>query len=481
MNMAAVARAYSLFGSSSLSSTSTPSPFRSFGPVAVAARATQPQSGVDRLLGGLRRAASFTVDEAKRRMSGFFAKGGADFVNYLADNLLGIEHRSYGGGRPTLHIVDRLSAQSVPAAAVDARLSDAAVKRLVKGHDAVQTRKFHARAVAAEDYRARLSGFLRDAANGGKPPFHGWEDVAITVPATLKNRAYTVRDGVGYVGISVGECGATKEETASMLAAKRAELAVKFGVKASAIRFVHDAAMAPGTPILVDDRNLVEARAVSPSLSADKLAAAFGQSFEAHFAERARKSQLASGSANVVNIREFKEKFTRKGPAAPAPEAEEVFTRGAVAVNLRDFDASRIVIQSNGDGTSRIWNAARQREVVGVTSVNLLPEGVYAKEDVFGMPVGTLKVDAEGNVTHFDMKGREHNLEGASFEPAPGAPEPRRWSIEGDTFSRFRDYKAAREAFYTPAAQPEAPAIEKAAQTLDTAADIATAGFGMFG
>lgn len=438
------------------------SPFESFGPLA-AARAASPAAG-EGYLAAFGRQALFRAEEARRRMSSFLEGGqrpAGSFVEFLASNLLGLEKRSYGGGKPTTHLVDKLTGQSVAAAEVDPRkLSERRIQRMVAGSPA-SDRRMQVAAEVASSYRSKLAPFLRNALETGKPPFVGWEDVGFTLPAALKGRAYAVRDGEAYIGTKVATCANDPEETKAALRRMSAEMSAKFGRK---VQFVFDRAMTPGTPILIADRNLVKARSVDASLSADRLANAFGKGLNAHYADLLGASAHAASGASVVSLDEFRRRFVRKPEQAPAPAPQATgsafgFEDATLRTGRRPVDDRTCVVQYVGGG-AQVWDIKNQREVP-MTDLHLLPKGVYLKEDEFGMPFGRLRVGEDSSLTHLDMDGREHNLDGASFEPAPNSPEPRRWAVGGETFDTFGSFKARREEVYAQAADhaavPEEP------------------------
>jgi hypothetical protein len=70
-----------------------------------------------------------------------------------------------------------------------------------------------------------------------------------------------------------------------------------------------------------------------------------------------------------------------------------------------------------------------------------LPDGRYAVDHQYGLGIGFVDVRA-GSIRHLSLAGDEQNLEGPSFVPVPGSPEPIRYALAGNIVDESR-WKAA--------------------------------------
>ena len=297
------------------------------------------------------RGLAFTVREARNRLRDMISGAQkitsvSQLVSYLRDNFMTPEIRNYGGAKEgTVHLRDEVTGESAPGAAVHVSLSSRGLRNL-SGPNVVLSASS-----APSAMETRYRDALRVAYKGQPVAYAGWESLKIGLPTALSRNvslAYTVVDGVGYIGRpgrdarSPLECLGSAETTQSMLYShysdsrkieaerlelqareymrqantepnessahalqERALLVRQRALKASGVpsverfeklsssdqtkflarHYIFNKNMTPRTPILLKDNYLVEAARIDSQLSAERLTKDFGVDFSRHWSD----------------------------------------------------------------------------------------------------------------------------------------------------------------------------------------------------
>ena len=419
------------------------------------------------ILDGLSRLSNvFSLDEARRRVSALFdpatpVSDKSSLAKIASANGISFEKRSHASGRPVLTVVDRVSGGSQPAARVDPRIE--AKLSTALGRDLAADRIQEERARSAMDYSRKMASRLRLFAVDGTPPANGYADLGMTIADLVGRKGFdfTVRGGLLYVGEAVGKVSADPSETDRFVAEKTAELSAAAGK--SVVLVVPERA---NGSILIDDGRCVEGSRIvysekggstrSASLALSELDSAFSASVSAdvvrqtyaQYAESLAR-EGAPAARNVASISDFKRRFARvDSPSAsvgtaPSERKARGYDPANVEIRFDEGHPSLVLVKGRGDRESE-WMGRTERALDEVSAVIDLPDGTYPK--TFDREVvGHIRVSEDG-LTHLDVKGRMHNVDGAAYiSRTPGGE--RLWAIDGKPFrAPGESFQKAREA-----------------------------------
>lgn len=403
----------------------------------------------------LAREVGFSIADARDRIREFLdgsynPKRLGDLLGYLTSRMLKLEARRTRDGNSSHYIVDMLTKQAVPAAAVDPRLSRPGIAR--KYGSSIEAEADRVRQSRSPE--ERLAHTLRNenaarllSADADATPFNDWEDLSFSAPAMFRGREFAAQGKDIWVGVVFDRASDDPEFNRQILARARAEgrkLIIPALTKEDALagRFT------PGMPILLRD-GAVRTRFIDATLSYQKLSEKFGKSPHEHFrdmqrryANQASELSAANGGSKVVELDAFRAQFRR---AAPAPVQAEVRPVAQVAAPATKSFAIRHEVDENGNEQLAIVDletgAARPFDPKALTP------GRYPKEDGFGLPAGTMVISAEGGYAHLDPEGRYHNSTGPAIVQPPGSNAANRYAIDGE-FVRAQNFLEQRDARY---------------------------------
>lgn len=367
------------------------SPFGQFGAVAAAGSRPLPISRT------IMETAVFTVEEARERLASFLdgrfvPDSLAELIEYLGERFLRLETRVMPGGRIANYLVDSRTNQGVPAAQVDPKL----------GHKAMLA--------------ARLRSSLRQQVGASDPAdvFHSWQGMALVLGNSRSQVAYTVCDGQAWYGRVHAVAGMDAVANDRIVRAAR-----EAGLQL-VLPLARDGGLVPGMPILLRSASL-KAEDVHPGLSHARLSASFGKGMPETYrglAQRAESPVSALGRDKVVSMREFRERFARRGPVDDFPEADS--TEAAEAIGFgglggRSGSRDLVLVQRDPDTAPLVFDRDLGEEVP--IAVRALPAGRYGRVSPDGVPAGHAIVSPDGRVTLYAP-------DGSMDRPRPEPPVP---------------------------------------------------------
>lgn len=418
----------------------------------------------------LARDVGFSIADARERIRDFLdgsynPKRLRDLITYLTSRMLKLESRRGRDGNSANYIVDMVTKQSVPAAAVDARLSRPGIARkygssIEAEADRVRRQRSPEQQLAQtlrNDNAARLLTADADAT-----PFHDWDDLSFSAPAMFRGREFSAQGKDIWVGVVFDRASDDPEVNLRLLAKARAEgkrLIIPALTKEDALQ----GRFTPGMPILLRD-GAVRTRFIDPSLSYQKLTEKFGLSPHDHFEGMQRRyvsqsSEIEAsrrGSSKVVQLEAFRQQFRRAAPAVvehPKVAPVVVVSTKAYAIRheVNELGQELLAVVDLETGATQPFDPMK------------LGAGRYQKEDGFGLPCGALVISADGGYSHFDVEDRYHNTMGPAIVQPQGSPNGNRYAINGE-FVRPQNFIEERNRIYldeVAAPQPPpAPAVD---------------------
>lgn len=421
-----------------------------------------------------RRESGFTVREARSRIGDFLdgtfkPRSIGELMHYLSGRMMRIEARKLRDGKSANYLVDRATRQSVLAATVDRRLARPGLARMfgrtLDAEAEALRRKIEQSPEMTDARRLRSINASRLLSANGKIPFTDWEDLRFSAPAMFEGREVTAQGREVWLGTEYARASTDPEQNLRMMRKAQAE-GRRLVFPARTKSDVAAGRLIPGMPVLLRE-GAVRSKLVDPSMTFEAMAEKFGEDPFKHFevlGERFGQAEAMSNAApqKVVSMADFKARFSKRKDPAPSAAPE-------VVTGVRRAGSRYVVRHELAEGGREVFflhdSATGQS---GRVDPRKLPAGRYAKEDAFGLPSGSIVVDAERGFAHYDEQERFHNPYGPAIVAGPESKDPPRWAVDGEFMSR-REFDGLRGGFQSVKRMPaERPAADREAGQSET-------------
>jgi endonuclease YncB( thermonuclease family) len=408
---------------------------------------------------------SLTKGEARRRIpelvSGAFkVRSVGELVDYLKHNLLDLQVVRFGGSsRGTTYLRDAATGARIAAAPVHPSLSAKGLNKLA-GRDMATDGP---RPPTPEEMRDRDT--LKIKYRGQAPGYANYESLLVGISTAL-GKGYTVSAGVAYVGKAGRDprrplaCIDTPEKTRALLYAYLADDASRRGFQAKPIEqflrlspeqqtaflarhFVFDDKMTPRTPVLLRDASLVQAARLHPQLSAERMTAKVGHGLDTYF-QKLHSDQTEKRERTRGNVVDFASHLAARSAADGTAAPTAFGQRPAAPVGARK-DAGIVIVIDDRYPEPRVCRYSpdgNHQEIMDYASIHDLKAGDYrllVMDATFDRPTGWVVVDDRRGYAFQDAARREHNQDGPSYVPGPGASgDEMRWALAGKAMPEDR-------------------------------------------
>lgn len=426
----------------------------------------------------------FDVAEARARISDFLdgtyrPRSFQDLMEYLKGRFLRIESRKQVNGQFVNYLVDIRSKVALMAADVDRRLSVTGIAKMfgrtVDAEAEARRRRLQnaPEMIDARTLRGDLTSMFHKQ---GLVPDSDWESFEVTMSSVTRGRVPMAQGGEAWVGFEVARAGDDPAENLRLMRRLQSE-GKRCLWPAATVEEAKAGRLVPGMPIVLRE-GAVRTRMIDPErLSLQALGRKFGQSYFDYYASRPRRPSASAGpvaeGGNVLSLNMFRRR-------AEAPAVAQVDEAARASVRIRERDERKAASAARQAAAASRYVIRHELEVGGLERLVVvdtmdrsvrdlhdtdLPAGRYPKQDVFGMPDGSLVIDSEGGYSHRDQDGRCHNQYGPAVVPGPETGGRPRYAIRGD-FMSARDFAdrnsapVAKLATRKPAPVVEDEAIE---------------------